>query len=372
MVLYSNCFTCNDTLCLSCQEESVFINDNYSKCELISLLDMNDYFTNDNITYYYCKDDRYKDREECTTIISQNSEIDISTNSINIKSTQYESEIPDLIKNSTDISINTINDISSDYSTEISIKTTIINSTEDSIETTIISNSTDFIDNTTNEISMSSQLYNHTEFPSQITINSTTDINILNESTIKTVTLLNITSTEISINPNDYNSSEETNITSLNIISNENTSELTSLNIKIPSEFQTEKPTSKTVINNPFYQLIILQVRIIKNLLKIFIIISTKIKNPSIFKISIDLYKSGNSRNLQETSLKNHQVDLYLNENNELEPGKIYELTSQEEFNNSDRVVVNIKSNSDYEIKLLNNNNKVLDYQENEKMIKNR
>ncbi len=129
------------------------------------------------------------------------------------------------------------------------------------------------------------------------------------------------------------------------------------------------KEESIFINNNPFYQLIILQVRIINNLLKIFIIISTKIKNPSVFRISIDLYKYNNIRNLQESSLKDQQVGLYLNGNSDIEPGKIYELTSQNEFSNSDRVVVNIKSNSDYEMKVLNNNNKILDSQENEKMI---
>ena len=123
---------------------------------------------------------------------------------------------------------------------------------------------------------------------------------------------------------------------------------------------------------NPFYQLFILQVRIIDKLLKIFFIISTTLKNFKRIKIPIELYKNNNNRNLQDSSYENLQVDFYINENNDnIESGKIYELTSQEEFSDSNRIVVKQQINSEYEMKVLNNDKKILDTQENEKMIQN-
>ena len=49
---YNNCDSCNDSRCLICKEKFVFINDNYLMCLLKSSLNMSEYFTNDNITYY--------------------------------------------------------------------------------------------------------------------------------------------------------------------------------------------------------------------------------------------------------------------------------------------------------------------------------
>ena len=68
---YNNCDSCNDTICLICKEDFAFINDNYSICLLKSSLNMSEYFTNDNITYYSCKEEIYKERPECQNIISE-------------------------------------------------------------------------------------------------------------------------------------------------------------------------------------------------------------------------------------------------------------------------------------------------------------
>ena len=46
-------------------------------------------------------------------------------------------------------------------------------------------------------------------------------------------------------------------------------------------------------------------------------------------------------------------------------------MTSKDQFNNNDRIIIVSQKTSDYETKVLNNNNKILDTSENEKMIKN-
>ena len=123
---------------------------------------------------------------------------------------------------------------------------------------------------------------------------------------------------------------------------------------------------SRNNMHNPFFELFILQVRIIDKLFKIYATISKNIKNFNHIKISLHLCKDNNLRNLRQ-----FQIDLYLNEKNNIEPNKIITLTSQEVFNNTDRIVVNPQKYSEYETKVLNNNNKFLDSKENEKMINN-
>ena len=58
--------------------------------------------------------------------------------------------------------------------------------------------------------------------------------------------------------------------------------------------------------------------------------------------------------------------------NDDSESGEIISLTSQEQFDDTDRVIIKQKKNDEYEIKVLNNNNKILDTQENLKMIQNK
>ena len=65
-----------------------------------------------------------------------------------------------------------------------------------------------------------------------------------------------------------------------------------------------------------------------------------------------------------------YKVDLYLNNDNEIKAGEILELTSQEEFDDKDRIIVREKQNNDYYgLKFFNNDNKILDTQENKEMI---
>ena len=189
---YKNCEACNNSQCLSCKNGYIFINEEYSECILKSSIDINFYFTNDNITYYSCKEEKYHDREEC-----------------------------------------------------------------------------------------------------------------------------------------------------------------------------------KDIIIEPF-DLEILQVLIVNKKLKVFSRVSKNVEKNFHIKLSINLYKlNQNINNLQGSGYKeDYKVDLYLNNDNEIEAGKIIELTSQEEFDDNDRIIVREKQNNDYYgLKFLNNDNKVLDTQENKEMI---
>ena len=200
---FSNCDTCNNEICISCKNEYIFINDIFSNCILKSSIDLKIYFTTDNITYYSCKEEAYKKREECLMINTEISKTEIQ---------------------------------------EISSK-------------------------------------NH--------------------------------------------------------------------------------------------EIFILQVQLINKLLKIYLTSSSKIEKDFHIKLSVDLYKSKrNIRNLQESpSQKDYQVDFFNNEDNEIQPGNIFSITSKEEFDEGDRIVVNENQNINYGFKILNNNNKILDTKETKKMI---
>ena len=115
-------------------------------------------------------------------------------------------------------------------------------------------------------------------------------------------------------------------------------------------------------------QLYILQVQIINKLLKIFLTLSENISNGFHIKLTINIFKnSTRQRNLQESS-ESQEVDFYLDNIS----GNIATLTSQEKFDENDRVVVNKEqSNDDYELNVLNNDNNILDTLENKKKIEN-
>ena len=185
---------------------------------------------------------------------------------------------------------------------------------------------------------------------------------------------------------NDYSTEEITETKSssnINTVSNsvsdkEIETSIVSTSIISTTENQKENLDYSTSIseidNKNKIEIFILQTRLLNKLLKIFLIIFDKIDNFSKIQIIIDIYKNTNLRNLQESSPTSQTIDLYLdsqNENDEIEPGKILILTSQKEFENSDRIVINPNKNQNLEIKVLNNDNKILDTLENEKMIRN-
>jgi len=208
---YNNCNLCDNDKCQSCKEGYIFINEDYSKCILKSSINLDYYFTKDNIEYYSCREEKYKTKEECKEIIPL-----------------------------------------------------------------------------------------------------------------------------------------------------------------IPEE-TTPPKTSKPIDDdkNPLFEIFIIQVQIINKLLKIFLTSSTKLEKGFHFKFSIDLYKNNNIRNLEGSSYISKEIDFYLS-NDDDESGEIISLTSQEQFDDTDRVVIKQEKNDEYEIKVLNNNNKILDTQENLKMIQNK
>ena len=122
-------------------------------------------------------------------------------------------------------------------------------------------------------------------------------------------------------------------------------------------------------------ELFIIQVQIINNHLKIYFILSNDIDGEINIKLSLDLFKySNNIRNIEESL--SEKLDIYLNVNdvNRINNENIFVFTSEEEFNENDRILVNpsLEKNNLYELKLLNNNNKILDTEENKKMIENK
>ena len=67
-----NCDKCNNSLqCTLCINNYIFINNNFSECILNNSIDLDFYYTNDNITYFSCKDIRYQNNEKCQELLKQ-------------------------------------------------------------------------------------------------------------------------------------------------------------------------------------------------------------------------------------------------------------------------------------------------------------
>ena len=120
----------------------------------------------------------------------------------------------------------------------------------------------------------------------------------------------------------------------------------------------------------------ILQIQIINNELKIFFIASESMEEKINIKLNISLYKTNktNIRNMEEdTDYLTKEVNLKLDSDSSIQEGEINSFTSEEKFDDNDRVILdkNLEENSLYEIKTLNNNDKILDTEENKKMIEN-
>ena len=121
-------------------------------------------------------------------------------------------------------------------------------------------------------------------------------------------------------------------------------------------------------------ELFIIQIQIINKFLKVYFIVSEKIDEEIIIKVSIDIYKKTNIRNIEEDNkFETQEINLIINDNITIEPGKIFELSSEEQINDLNRIVLkqNLEKNSLFEMKLLNNDKKILDTEENKKMIQN-
>ena len=65
----NNCDTCNSQQCTLCINNYIFINNNFTECILKDSIQLEYYYTNDNITYFSCKDIRYKNDDKCQEIL---------------------------------------------------------------------------------------------------------------------------------------------------------------------------------------------------------------------------------------------------------------------------------------------------------------
>ena len=66
----NNCYSCNyPEGCVSCKEGFIMLNENKKSCHEKSKTDLTGYFTNDEMTYYSCKDVKYKNNLQCFSLI---------------------------------------------------------------------------------------------------------------------------------------------------------------------------------------------------------------------------------------------------------------------------------------------------------------
>ena len=223
--VYDNCDKCNSIQCLSCEKEYIFINDNFSKCVLKSFIDLEYYFTNDNITYYSCEEEKYKNKEECKIIISEiikNPEASIS----NI--------------NYIETNINQINNTLTEYPIESYINQINNTFTENTSKIYINQKNNNFTDYPI-EIHINQINNTYTEYPKDISLNQTNNTFIENTTQIYIIPTIN-----------DY------------------TESVNEIKISLTEYSNTDMINSRNNMHNPFFELFILQVRIIDKLFKIY------------------------------------------------------------------------------------------------------
>ena len=81
--LFKDCNLCYLNECNACNEGFIFIDENFLECISKETINFDEYFTEDNITYYSCKSDKYKDNEKCKE--EANNELNSSQYLKNIK-----------------------------------------------------------------------------------------------------------------------------------------------------------------------------------------------------------------------------------------------------------------------------------------------
>jgi len=67
----NNCSSCNNSICLNCEEGYIFINDDFNNCLLKSSLDLSNYYSNDNKTFYSCENEKYKSSSKCLELMQK-------------------------------------------------------------------------------------------------------------------------------------------------------------------------------------------------------------------------------------------------------------------------------------------------------------
>ena len=317
-----NCIEClNENYCLKCKIDYYMINDIKNKCIPSSNITKNEYYLNENKTlYFHCGNNNYQDVKNCKKCLNKTICTFCQENFtfINyVKSICVEKEIlkdkylPDSLDESNYIKCDTVfkNCDSCNNKKCLSCKTGFIFINGDYLNC-IIKSSLDFEYYYTNDSLM-------------------------------------------------FYSCKDDN--------HKNSEVCQKLNSKI---LQTQIPSLEGY-HKPLCDLFVFQIQIKNNRLKVFLSVSTNVDKSFNFTISINLYKSKNTRNLQETYYNDYQVDLYINGLEKINSGDIFSAYSHEEFNESDRIVLKEIKNNDYGLKALNNDSRLLDSEETKKMIAN-
>ena len=268
----NNCNLCNSSQCFLCNDEYVFINDNFTKCVLKSSLDLNIFFTDDNKMFYSCQEEKYKNNKKCklfinTTIISHNLKLETTTPKIINTYKQNESTIPKSNLQTQDSTNPKIIDINNQYkSTILKSNVKILHSTNPKIvdsdkqkEPSILKSNLPTQDSTNlNIIDTNKQNKSTLQKSNLFTQESTTpkiiDTNKQNESTISKS---NIKATEESTTPKiiDTNKQNESTVSKSNLQTQESTTpKIIDTNKQnestiSKSNLQTQESTTPKIIN---------------------------------------------------------------------------------------------------------------------------
>ena len=302
--LIDNCNLCNNTQCIKCDEDYIFIDDNFDSCELKSSINLSLYFTNDEIVYYSCNNEKYKNNPKCQMI-----------NPIIIKTTipNIESTTPNTETTTPSIEATTLNTETTTPSTQ---------TTSPNIETT--TPNTETITPNTEATTPSTQ----TTSPNI----ETTTPNI--ETT--TPSSQTITPNAQTTTPNNQNNIPNTETTTPNIQSTILSTQTTTPNIETTSpNTKTTTPSTETTIpiettviqrqiilakfDNPYKKpIFFLQAQLKNNLLELFLLINFYITNDFSLIAKINIYSAKTLRFLQTNLKKGLEVEMlpFTNTNN--------------------------------------------------------
>ena len=126
----NNCDICNVSQCHKCDDGYIFIDGNFLECISKESINLDLFFSYDNITFYSCSDEKYKDNEKCKRIFSTTiSSEGIKTTIINLETTfpYVKTTIPNMITlPTTDVEIMINGTQNYNYTEKEKIQTTII------------------------------------------------------------------------------------------------------------------------------------------------------------------------------------------------------------------------------------------------------
>ena len=249
----NNCDLCNVSQCQKCNDGYIFIDENFLECISKESINLDLYFSYDNITYYSCSNEKYKENEKCKRIISTTNIInpttqnqEILTSNIIIPTTQNLGvQTTEIIKSSNIISTNIIIKPST-QSPEISSSNTINSSTQNQVIPSM---------NVINPLTQSHEIYTTNILNPSTKKDEISSTNIISPSTqsqaIPTTNIINpvtqsqaITTTNI-INPSTINIKLSTN----NIINPSTQSNVISSSNIISPSTQSQEISNTNIIN---------------------------------------------------------------------------------------------------------------------------